>query len=224
MFSENTALMTLRRGRILKWFPITLALTGGLVFFAGIFIAAFSMTTPAAQQRINLPRHGAVYVGENTCYTCHEDEANDWSATLYAQTIVNPAVKPKVVLADRGAGHENLQVRMDDLADAYTTASAFAPAGNPYVQHYVIQTEEGHIVRPRPWNATGLESEAGHSEESPFFCSACHLTEFVPEILSLKAGPPALAAIPGAVTRKHITYLAAGSDPTEYAIVEGHSM
>ncbi|MBZ0290712.1 MAG: hypothetical protein K8I30_24010, partial [Anaerolineae bacterium] len=90
---------------------------------------------------------------------------------------------------------------------------------NSYNPYYVIRTEEGHTVYPGQWDAAQTAPETGHDDESPFFCSACHLTEFVPEILSIKANPPSNAARSGAPYGRLLD-----SNPTEYAIVEGRLM
>ena len=73
-----------------------LAVIGSVAVAAGLFVAVLTMTrTPANHRGINRPA-GTIYVGANTCFTCHKDQDHDWSQMLNAQPDRESGGEPAV--------------------------------------------------------------------------------------------------------------------------------
>lgn len=164
--------MNVGKGRIATWFPITLALTGSFALLVGIFVAVLSIprVVGTGHPASNMPLQGALYVGTNTCFTCHGDRPLDWSLTLYAQTVVDPSEKPQVIV-NLKSGDQIQQMDAGEIVEAYTSADEATLRQTPTHQYYVIKTEDGHVVHPSQQNADGLQSGDGFSK-----CSTCHTT------------------------------------------------
>ncbi len=162
--------MRLGKGRMAKWFPVSLALTGSLALLIGIFVAVLSIPEVVAGGHLggNVLMPGALYVGTNTCFTCHGDQPLDWSLTLYAQTVVDPLQKP-MVMTNLGADDEIRVVDVGDMVEAYTTEDQLTTDHNLFGQYYVIQTEDGHTVFPKQQYED--EAEPGNSLTN---CGTCH--------------------------------------------------
>lgn len=193
ILTENIVLMKLRHGRIAKWFPITLATTGSLALIAGVFVAFFSVIVSTDDQGSpNVPVHGAVYVGANTCYTCHSEESQDWSLSLHTQLIVNTVVKPAIITKQSSIAAVR-QIDLGDMTDPYTPGSTT----NPNSQRYIIITETGHTLLNGQWNTTDPKSEAVNPDESSIKCSGCHTTDSVQGRLTFEENALPVAADAG---------------------------
>ncbi len=165
--------MHVRKGRIAKWFPITLAVIGSVALLIGIFVAVLSIprVVAAGHPGSNMPLQGAMYVGTNTCFTCHGDHPLDWSLPLYTQTVVDPSEKPEAVV-NLKSDEQVQQMDAGEIVEAYTSGDEATPRQNPSHQYYVIQTEDGHVVHPSQLNA-----DAGQMGDRFSKCSTCHTAE-----------------------------------------------
>jgi len=164
--------MHVRKGRVAKWFPIALAVTGSIALLIGIFVAVLSIprVVAAGHPGSNMPLQGAMYVGTNTCFTCHGDHPLDWSLSLYAQSIVDPSEKPQAVVDLKSDEHVQ-QMDAGEIVEAYTSSDEAALRQNPSHQFYVIKTEDGHVVHPSQLNADAAQAGDRFSK-----CSTCHTT------------------------------------------------
>ncbi len=164
--------MHLGKGRFAKWFPITLAVTGSFALLIGIFVAVLSIprVVAAGHPGSNMPLQGALYVGTNTCFTCHGDHPLDWSLPLYAQTVLDPFEKPQAVV-NLKSGEQVQQMDADEIVEAYTSSDETTLRQNPSHQYYVIQTEDGHVVHPSQQNMDAMQTDDRFSK-----CSTCHTT------------------------------------------------
>ena len=168
--------MTLRQGRVAYWFPITLVVAGSFVLLIGIFVAVLSIPEVVAKGHpvVNMPLQGALYVGINTCFTCHGDRPLDWSTTLYTQKVVNPAEKP-VAVANLIPGEHIQQIDANEMVEAYTTTDEIQQRENSFHQFYVIKTEDGRVLLPDQLTTDGVEAQ-----ESLAKCGTCHTTGLKP--------------------------------------------
>ncbi len=164
--------MHVRKGHVAKWFPITLAVTGSFALLIGIFVAVLSIprVVAAGHPGSNMPLQGALYVGTNTCFTCHDDQPLDWSLPLYAQTVVDPSEKPQAVV-NLKSGEQVQQMDAGEIVEAYTSSDEATLKQNPSHQYYVIQTEDGHVVHPSQLDADVTQTGDRFSK-----CSTCHTT------------------------------------------------
>ncbi len=163
----------LRHGHVASWFPMTLAVIGSIALLVGIFVAVLSIprVVAAVHPSSNLPLQGALYIGTNTCFTCHGDKPLDWSATLYAQMVAVPSEKPQAI-ANLKAGEQVQQIDASEIVDAYTTQDEDQAKHNSFQQNYVIQTEDGFVVHP------SLRTTRETSSEDSFTkCSICHVQD-----------------------------------------------
>lgn len=162
-----------RHGHVASWFPMTLAVIGSIALLVGIFVAVLSIprVVTAGHPSSNLPLQGALYIGTNTCFTCHGDKPLDWSAALYAQMVAVPSEKPQVI-ANLKAGEQVQQIDAGEIVDAYTTQDEDRSTNNSFQQNYVIQTEDGLVVHP------SLRTTRETSSEDSFTkCSICHVQD-----------------------------------------------
>ncbi len=168
---DYTELIPQRKGRIATWFPITLAVTGSFALLVGIFVAVLSIpeVVAAGHPTVKVPsQQGAMYIGTNTCFTCHGERPWDWSLTLYTQTIVDAPEKPMAV-ANLKPGVQVQQINTDEMVEAYTTADNVGARQDPTRQYYVIKTEDGHILLPSQKNA-----EEANTDDALGQCMTCH--------------------------------------------------
>ncbi len=172
LFLEKPEFMTLRIGHAVSWFPTTLAVMGSLALLVGIFVAVLSIpeVVAAGHPGSNMPSQGALYVGTNTCFTCHGDRPLDWSLTLYTQIVVAPSEQPQAVTNLKQGDHVQ-QIDANDMVDAYTTTNEGQSTGNSFHQYYVIKTEDGHILTPIQQNIGDLETK---NSDSLSKCTTCH--------------------------------------------------
>lgn len=127
-----------------------LAIAGSAALATGLFVAVLTMTrTPANHSRINLPFGGGVYVGGDTCFTCHGDEDLDWSLTLEPQPAAAPIANPHVVAADVSA-----HVVIPHMEFANTNV---LPENSGSRQQYIIETEDDQGALPEGMNRTALK-------------------------------------------------------------------
>ena len=162
--------MQVRKGRIARWFPITLGVVGSFALLIGIFVAVLSIprVVAAGHPGSNLPTQGALYVGTNTCFTCHRNRPLDWSLTLYTQIVVNAPEKPKAVVNLKSAKHVQ-QIDANAMVEAYTSTDETTLWQNPSHQFYVIKTEDGHVLLPTQQAIDGTQMGSNFSK-----CSTCH--------------------------------------------------
>ena len=178
---ENVAGMTFPSKHVVRWVPLTLAVTGGIALLVGIFVAVLSIpeVVSAGHPGSKLPMQGALYIGTNTCVTCHGDEPLDWSL-LYKQTVMNPAEKPHVI-ANLQSAEQIQQIDAGDMVDAYTTTDEIPATDDMYHQNYVIKTEDGRLVLPQ-----SKTDDVRLNDESSF-CNRCHTIEVVWEPGNLRS-------------------------------------
>lgn len=127
-----------RRG---KFIPALLAIIGSAALAVGVFVAVNTVTrTPADHRGINLPFGGAVYVGEDTCFTCHRDENPNWSLTLDLQPAAAPMANPQVVAEGVNAREVVPHLEVGGVAALPTEGNA--------AQQYIIETEDDQSSLP----------------------------------------------------------------------------
>ncbi|MEZ4670580.1 MAG: hypothetical protein R3E39_21950 [Anaerolineae bacterium] len=175
--TKNTALIASHRGHKIRWIPPLLIATGSLALVTGVIIAIFSIQVMGNnRQELDIAPHNAVYIGANTCYTCHSNGTPDWSPVLNPQTLVMPLA----VVTNYEPRQDERQIIINDLADAYTIDDSLIPATDPFPQRYVIQTEEGDKVFSGQWTTNELGSEETTLGSPSVRCDSCHITSFFP--------------------------------------------
>ncbi len=89
-----------------------LSIIGSVALASGLFVAVLTITrAPANHEGIHSPVNGAIYVGDETCYSCHAGETPDWSLKLDAQqAVASPVANPQIALTDVNV-HAELQRR-----------------------------------------------------------------------------------------------------------------
>jgi hypothetical protein len=87
-----------------------------------------------------MPLGGGVYVGGDTCFTCHQDQDPDWSLTLDLQPAAAPMANPQIVAADMSAREVMPHL---ELAD-----TAVLPGDGKSKQQYIIETEDDQVFLP----------------------------------------------------------------------------
>ncbi len=147
---------------------MVLSVVGSIALAAGVYVAVITMTrTPANHRGIGLPLHGAVYVGADTCFTCHENGNPDWSLMLDTEPVTSPVANPQGGLVDVSA-----HAQPPLVGGAATTSVAIIGAASAAVnQHYVVATENDHLRLPSPTHPPLPSSEASA------LCADCHADE-----------------------------------------------
>ena len=136
-----------RRGRLIT---ALLAIAGSVALAAGLFVAVLTMTrTPTNHSGINLPFGGGVYVGGDTCFTCHQDDDLDWSLTLDLQLAAAPLANPQVVAADGDVHAVMPHLGFADMA--------VLPDNSEDKQQYIIKTEDDQTFLPRQMDTSALK-------------------------------------------------------------------
>lgn len=163
--------MTLQRRRRINWIISLLVAVGCLALVSGIAMAVSSVTfTINSPLSLNVSRHKAVYVGANTCYTCHKDNTRETSLSPHTQTNV----KPVAVEAEFEALVAVPQQQFDTIAKAYTTQAEASPSASLNTQDYVVRTESGWTLLHGRGTAENPVGEALSPEGAPVACSICH--------------------------------------------------
>jgi hypothetical protein len=155
-----------RTGRTAQWIPLVLVFIGSLAFASGLFVAVLTMTRTYDDDRgISQPRHGVIYVGADTCFTCHKDQTHDWSLLVDSQPVASPVTNPQAALVDVAA---NESIPHLDLGSTVPILEAAAQPSDP---HYVITTENDQILHADQWSGDSLKSKPlGWTAQ----CADCH--------------------------------------------------
>jgi cytochrome c553 len=167
-----SSLMAWRIRRTGKWLRMILVVIGSLALVTGSFVAIMTVTrTTASVHGTDTPFQGAVYVGANTCFTCHGDQGPDWSPKPSAQAVLIPPANPRAIVVN--IVKSNGQVAIQGAASAYTTEDVYDSSGD---QRYVITTEEGYAFLPSQWQW----AKPAWETDNPLFwyssCGRCHRT------------------------------------------------
>ena len=170
----------------MKWIPLLLTFIGSAAVASGLFVALFTATrAPVAHDGIRMP--AMIYVGANTCYTCHEDQDHNWSQMINTQQIAQPLANPQSAMLEVNLKTETAPLLMgalgvfDDVLRADWLES----------QHYVIATEEGSVVVPGSDSAskdcTDCDRDATPETSANLrqdmltkTCTICHLRQTAP--------------------------------------------
>ena len=151
-----------RTKHIARSIPVLLTIIGSMALAAGLFVAVLTITrTPANHEGIHPPVNGAIYIGDETCYSCHNGQPPDWSLTLDAQqAVASPVANPQIVTTDVNI-HAELQ-RPRPAADPTESVSRLEGDSDQNRQRYVITTETDAVLPP------------GHEEDTTIPCTDCH--------------------------------------------------
>lgn len=162
-------------GRRSKWLLLLLTFVGSSAVAAGLFVAVLTMTrTPADHEGIELP--GTMYVGANTCFTCHKDQEHNWSEMLSAELITSPLANPQSAVLD-----VNVRTEVAPLIIGGTTASESAPFADwRESQSYIIAVDDGAVGSNAPTVETSPMPQSSD-------CEDCDATPQTSEDLSLNA-------------------------------------
>jgi hypothetical protein len=186
ILAEYTALISIRTGNR-GWLSVMLGLIGSLSLVAGILVAVITMSRTATSggTSTTLPLHGAIYVGENACFTCHSDQGHDWRLRPDETNAANPFASPRAVVVDVSPSVEVRGVAIHGSANAYTTDDALQAASTVSSQRYVIKTEDGHVFLPGPWEDLNWGASSPLDWASPLDwysrCGGCHTTGLIPK-------------------------------------------
>jgi hypothetical protein len=135
-----------------------------MTFTVGVYVAVMTMIhAPVHQREVSFPLRGAVYVGGNACFTCHEDQNSDWSLVLNTQPAAAPMANPAVAMAD-----VSVPVA-ESRADTGATTAEIPAARDMLNQPYVIATEDDHVSF-----SGGHEMTPTDPLEQGVTCGDCH--------------------------------------------------
>lgn len=165
VFVGYTTPMFWRTGHIARSIPLLLTLFGSVALASGLFVAVLTITrAPANHEGIHPPINGAIYVGDETCYSCHAGEEPEWSLQLDArQAVASPVANPQIALTDVNV-HAELQHR-PAAGDATESVSVLEDDSERGFQRYVITTENDPVLPP------------GHETDTTIPCTDCHTVE-----------------------------------------------
>jgi hypothetical protein len=164
----------------MKRIQFFLAIAGALTLAIGaVLIATDTAASPSAiEPGDDQTGQNAVYVGSNTCFTCHPNEILHWDAAIHTAVIQDPVVNPAAALADFNSGAAIRQLEINGETRAYTAQDiAFIMNGEDR-QRYVMRTEDGFALLPGQWNSA--ERRWINAEPSDWLgeCAGCHTTGF----------------------------------------------
>ncbi len=154
--------MQSQTNRAKQWIPLMLVFIGSLALASGLFVAVLTMTRTTNDDRgIQEPRHGVIYVGANTCFTCHKDQDHNWALLDNAQPVAHPQIAPVDVTVSQTIPQltPGSTVPVLEAADQST---------NPL---YIITTENDQIRRADQWNVEHLKTKP-HDWTAQ--CADCH--------------------------------------------------
>ncbi|MEO8392753.1 MAG: hypothetical protein ABI700_07155 [Chloroflexota bacterium] len=165
----------MRLHRLAKLVPALLTVIGSIALASGLFVAVITMTrTPANHRGIGLSNYGAIYVGADTCYTCHKDQPHDWLLELNAQPATSPVANPQAAVVDVRIHDALPQPEMKSA----TSANVLADQVGQISQHYIIATESDPALLPGQWTP---------QKNPPVGCNDCHTLSPAAEIAQIKA-------------------------------------
>lgn len=150
----STTAMKVFLSRTASWLPVIFVIAGSFAMAAGIFSTSALAVSPAD---VEIPLHAAVYVGAGTCYTCHTDDFDGWSAPLDLQAMADASAKPKRVVAEVAALEELAHVAVDDSAEACASWKD-AKLASADSRQYVVNTDKGESLLPLQWDEQEPES------------------------------------------------------------------
>lgn len=148
-----------------------MAVTGSLTLLAGLVVVALSITVPAKINVRTSSLNEAVYVGANTCYTCHNDQPDGWSETLSPRLMRNSVIAPRTDIPILQTGQASEQIILNVLAKAYTSNALESTNQSENLQHYVIQTEAGDVLLGTRW--TDFPNPPERTSASPDLLASC---------------------------------------------------
>lgn len=174
--------MTTRSVLTMKRVQILLAIAGALTLaFGAVLLATDAVASPFALDRADSAHGDAVYVGSNTCFTCHPNEVDlHWDADVHTAVIQDPVVNP--VAADFSTGADVRQLEISGETRAYTAQDiAFIMSGTDR-QRYVMRTEDGFTLLPGQWDTVSRRWTSAAPGDWLGECAGCHSTGFVPAV------------------------------------------
>lgn len=156
---EFRVLTRSRTNRAEQWIPLVLVFIGSLALVSGLLVAVLTMTRTTEDDRgIQEPRHGVIYIGANTCFTCHKDQDHNWALLDNAQTIAHTVTPP-------------VDVALNQSIPQLAPVPILEAATQPSAQNYIIATENDQVRRAEQWNVDHLKSKPrGWTTE----CADCH--------------------------------------------------
>ena len=151
-----------RRRENLRLFVVELVV--GVAVIASAIVAVLSSTVPlAANYRGSIGlKQVPVYVGSNTCFTCHDEQPHEWSPLVAAQTARPALVHPRPLAPEAGRGETARLVEVGSMVDAYTVGSSASETTvrNQPQPHYLIKTEDGLTLPLSRWDVTDVNPVA----------------------------------------------------------------
>ncbi len=165
VFVGYTTPMFWRTKHLARSIQILLTVIGSVALASGLFVAVLTITrTPANHEGIDPPLSGAIYVGDDTCYSCHAGQDPDWSLKLDAQqAVASPVANPQIALTDVDV-HAELQ-RRPLASEATESVGVLGDDPDRNTQRYVITTETDPVLPP------------GHETDATIPCTECHTVE-----------------------------------------------
>jgi cytochrome c553 len=155
----------------MKRLQILLTIVGAVAILAGALIVVSSMTLGTPAYQTDDPSHESiVYIGTNTCFTCHSDTHRDGWHALHPQVIQNPVANPQVILADFSATQAVRQIDAGSETRAFTADDV--TYGGPS-QRYIMKTEDGYAVLPGSWILVAGDVEVSSTDWTED-CAGCH--------------------------------------------------
>lgn len=135
--------MNLRNSHRVQWLPITLAVVGSITLAVGIWVALVTIAkSPSSLHAAGLSFQRAIYVGSNTCFTCHSQQQQEWSLMRYDNPIGDPIARS--IVWDTAMR----RIAVNGSANAYTKDGENQASSQVYSQRYIIKTEYGHVLLP----------------------------------------------------------------------------
>ncbi len=159
----------------MKRLQMLLAILGIMALIAGVLIIVSTVTVAAPADSIaTVTPENIVYVGTNTCLTCHSDSHNDGWHALHSQVIQNSVVTPQAVLADFSAAQAVRQINTGSETHAYTARDVTYTVSSDSGSHYIMKTDDGNAVLPSYWVVTTGDVGEADSTDWVQNCSGCH--------------------------------------------------
>lgn len=185
-------LMQARRRHWNKWIPLLLTAVGSTALAAGLFVAVLTVTrAPANHRGIGLPMHGAIYVGAETCFTCHEDGSPDWTLKQDSEAVTAPVAATPGGLVEVSAHAQPPQVSGVTI----TSVTILGAANTAVDQHYIVATESDPLRLPSPTHPPLPASESSAQ------CADCHASEPTAEAIHLERADKACTLCHPSVSR-----------------------
>lgn len=150
-------------------------------------VVGIILLTPRAADEADSADRQALYVGEDVCFTCHEDFSRSWVDTFRPRLIEAPISNPHAAAdTESSARHVELLTR----PGAYSMSGQMLRREK--VQEYILETDTGLLVLPGHYQIGGEVYYAPLPDSEPTdSCADCHAGNFeVPDGIQLDRSAP----------------------------------